>query len=122
MPYPQTYKETQFSTLQGMTLENITVSTDELKFITSDGRKFKLHHQQDCCESVYIESIVGDLSDLLNTPILLAEEASESNPDAAESGTWTFYKLATINGYVDIRWCGESNGYYSESVSFDEEI
>ena len=94
---------------------------DEILFVSDSGRTFHLHHVQDCCEDVIVESIVGDLSDLVGSPILLAEEASEQGPtNSHESSTWTFYKLATIKGYVDIRWIGTSNGYYSESVDFEE--
>lgn len=103
----------------------VTATDSELIFENSTDR-YVFFHRQDCCESVYIESIVGDIEDLVNTPILTAEESSgdtpaDSNAKPYESYTWTFYKFATFKGYVDIRWLGESNGYYSESVSVEHE-
>jgi hypothetical protein len=114
----------EFNELLGKTFKEVSVSGDEIYFETVDGEKYKMYHSQDCCESVYIESVVGDVEDLIGFPILLAEEVvSYENPEGydatdkyQDSFTWTFYKLATVKGYVDIRWYGESNGYYSESV------
>lgn len=114
------------SYLIGKTMASVENRHDEeLIFKTTDGREFVFYHSQDCCESVYIESISGDLADLVGAPILLAEEVScEAQPDRMneydESYTWTFYKFATRKGYVDVRWYGTSNGWYSESVDFME--
>ena len=106
--------------LLGKTLTKIEQSgDDELYFNTSDGEVFKMYHEQDCCEHVYIEDIIGDLDDLIGTPLLMAEEVTERGKLGEwDSQTWTFYKFATVKGYVTIRWLGESNGYYSESVDF----
>lgn len=127
--YDKHDKQKPFTDLIGKTLAGVTVneSQEEIRFVTDDGKTYLMYHSQSCCESVSVESIAGDLADLIGTPILKAEEAtSETNPDDAkpetieyqDSFTWTFYKLATIKGYVDIRWYGSSNGYYSEGVDF----
>ena len=117
-------KQVAFETLKGKVITKVTPTDDTITFETSDGGSYLMYHSQDCCENVYVESIVGDLSDLLDSEILLAEEVVGETPTDwtadkyAESYTWTFYKLATIKGYVDIRWFGESNGYYGEGVDF----
>lgn len=111
--------------LVGLTLTRAeNIEGQELVFETTDGRVFKFHHDQDCCESVGIESIVGDLSDLVGEPLLRSEVVSSDGvpglSEYDESFTWTFYKFATRKGYVDVRWYGTSNGYYSEAVDFTE--
>lgn len=106
----------------GKTVERVAINDarNEIDFHTEGGGHFRMYHGQDCCERVSIEDIEGDIQSLIGNPILAAEAASFDDPGASESGTWTFYKLATINGHVDIRWYGSSNGYYSERVSFQD--
>ena len=115
---------TPFSTLKGKTLLSIDRKGDDddsLTFTCSDGSVYRQFHEQGCCESVTIEDICGELDDLIGNPILTAEESVNDNHAGGEpSSTWTFYLLSTIKGSVTIRWYGTSNGYYSESVDFEE--
>jgi hypothetical protein len=116
----------QFESMLGKTMQSVTSSSDEMIFTSTDGKVLKFLHYQNCCESVGIEEIIGDLSDLEDSPMLEAEEVSNEDEsltkeaDSYESCTWTFYKFATNKGSVTVRWLGTSNGYYSESVSFEE--
>lgn len=117
-------RQAEFSELLGKTLAKVIRTDDSVRFVVDDGSVYLQHHVDYCCESVLVESIVGDLEHLIGSPITMADESSNSdNPPESEYGTpesftWTFYKLATIKGYVDIRWFGRSNGYYSERVDF----
>lgn len=121
----------KFEMINGMTLRSITNTTDEILMTLTDEagntRIFKMYHDQDCCESVNIESITGaPLTDHIGHRINHAE-CSESKepiegamPEYIDSFTWSFYKIGSMGGWTDIRWYGESNGYYSESVDFLE--
>jgi hypothetical protein len=134
--------EFEFEDLKGRILKSVVQEDDLMVFTDSEDSVFHLKHRQACCERVYIESVVGDIADLIGTPILMAESVTNSRegdvpenhmqeswnyPDDGSdefmtlikpySYTWTFFKLATIRGYVDIRFFGTSNGCYSESAS-----
>ena len=109
----------------GKVFTSVTQDGIEMVF-KNETETFRFYHYQDCCESVSIDDIVGDLSDLEGEPLLIAEEVSGEAPvledeyhDVVE---WTFYKFATRKGYVDVRWFGESNGYYSTSVSLEHDL
>jgi|SRR5579864_1796877 len=119
----------KFSELRGLTLlsiEGAEQGSDRVIFKTRQGLNFIMYHSQDCCESVSLDEIHGDIQDLIGTPILLAEEStSEEHPPeeyTPESFTWTFYRLVTILGSVQLKWLGTSNGYYSERVDFERYI
>ena len=136
--------------LEGKTITSITGAvkdSDSIVFKTADGLEYAMYHDQDCCESVALEDVCGDIDDLIGSPVLKAYESStqtldadalpmlfEAAPeiyvaavaevlsgvrrDSDDSNIWTFYRLSTIKGTVVLRWHGTSNGYYSERVDF----
>jgi hypothetical protein len=111
----------EFDELLGRTLCKAEADDAVLTLYLSDTNYVRFKHHQDCCESVYIEDICGDLDDLVGAPLVEAEEVSnyEGEETGDESYTWTFYKFRTCKGSVTVRWYGSSNGYYSEDVSVD---
>ncbi len=121
---------TTFSSMIGKIMATVEVNDDkdQMTFTDTDGTRYIFYHEGDCCETVEIESVEGELDDLLVFPILMAEQVSSEGvadrspglgDDSYDSSfTWTFYKFATIRGTVVVRWYGSSNGYYSEEVDF----
>ncbi len=121
--------ESTASLLIGKTLECVEINEcqDEIYFCCTDGEAFRAYHMQDCCERVSIHDTSVSLQDLIGSLIV---ESSATRDDEnwpsdvekskwTESFTWTTHRLKSASGVeVVVRWLGESNGYYSESVYF----
>jgi hypothetical protein len=115
-----------FFELKGKTITSIDGSnSDDSDTIitTSDGSSYTLTHIQDCCEHVRVYGSVGNIDDVLNEEVIAAEDTNPmDNPNAPdykyyESATWSQFRIVTNKGSFEIWWLGESNGYYSETVS-----
>lgn len=113
----------------GLHLASIDIADDEAKLTTLCGRVFMVHHNQDCCENVTIYDVKGEPQKLVGATVRGVEmEETNDDPedyeigekDYRESWTWTNVTFHTNKGTVILRWLGESNGYYSESVDLDE--
>jgi hypothetical protein len=129
----------RFINLIGKVMLSVERANDTLIFTTNTGEMYKFYHKQDCCEHVGIAGVIGDLQDLVGSPILMAESviySRESDLSATDKDicrellvknetevqgqvTWTFHTFATEKGYIDIRWygiCGDC--CTSENVDF----
>lgn len=115
--YPWIYSESiPFNTLKGKIITKIVNRDDRVEFYTNDGRFTLISFESWCGNDVrvWLENKSDDFSGVLNSPVLLAEETS----DSANGYSYTFYKLSTNKDSVTLRFCGESNGYYSEKMDF----
>jgi hypothetical protein len=131
MSYSKNWATADLSELVGQTLLSVETANGDGSYegdalvtaVTDSGTKYRFVHYQDCCESVDLEDVCGELDDLIGSEILTAEEVStHDEDDDRESFTWTFYKFSTRKGYVTLRFYGESNGYYSERVEFEKGV
>lgn len=117
------YQSAVLSQMIGQTPVEITglkEGSESVTIRTKEGNELILRYEPDCSASCTICQVDGDADDLLRAPLLMCEEVTEGLPEEAreeyeDSFTWTFVKLATVKGYVTLRWYGSSNGYYSES-------
>ena len=133
--YYEGLEDAELAKLVGKTLKSIKgmeYGSYYVTFETDCGEEYNMFHSQDCCEEVYLVDVVGDVADIIGNPILIAEMSCSENNTAEleqlikekdiyqECFVWTFYKFATIKGYVTLRWHGSSNGYYSVRVRFSQ--
>lgn len=122
--------------LVGQTVESIKLpkdndlSTDYFYPSPADGIQIKTNkchvmiaHDQDCCETVAIEQVVGDPQALVGKTLTRVEDDSpmdgprEIKDEYGSSHTWTRIVLEAGDITVTFWILGESNGYYGEGVS-----
>lgn len=116
-------EDVEMERLIGKTPIGITIDTKRGEFSIDFlcGSELKLYHDQDCCEDFWLEDIVGDISKLIGNPLTMCEEVS-CDVRKEQNQTWTYYKFSTIKGYVDLRFIGESNGFYSEECTVEVKL
>ena len=119
IPYsPEGYNRAiDIAQIQGMTITSVVYKeANESLLIHLNTHVLEMIHHQDCCESVYLADVVGSFEDLIGYPLL---EVSESTVDIGNediSSTASYYNFKTLKASVQLRWVGESNGYYSETI------
>ena len=103
--------------IKGMTITAVAYKeSSESLFIHLNSHVLEMVHHQDCCETVYLADVVGSFEDLIGYPLLEVSESTVNTNSADMSSTASYYNFKTVKASVQLRWVGESNGYYSETV------
>lgn len=117
----------KFSDLKGCVIHDIRIGPFTVEFTLDKGKRYHLYHSQDCCEVVSVQSVIGEVTSVLGEVLEATKEVfSDRDPEGyvsldhyRDSYTWSIFKLKTnYGGKLEIRFLGESNGYYSESVDW----
>lgn len=103
-------------------IEGLEVESQFVDIYFTDNTKLEFSHWQNCCEHVALNDfeLTTSLDKIVGGVINDArEDVSDGDGDDWVSQTWTFYNINTSKGCINMRWLGESNGYYSESVDLE---
>ena len=107
----------KFEQLQGMTITAVVYKeVNESLLIHLNTHVLEMIHHQDCCETVYLADVVGSFEDLIGYPLIEVSESTVNIGNSDISSTASYYNFRTVKASVQLRWVGESNGYYSETV------
>jgi hypothetical protein len=106
----------------GEVFTSVVYDDETVVFEKADGSQYRLYHYQDCCESCFIEQVIGNILDLVGSPITNAVTYGADAPVGLAndfSNTYEIWELQTIKGVVKIACFGSSNGYYSETFDLE---
>ena len=109
-----------FELVKGKTIVEVVGLKKQEESVTlklDDNSELEFYHEYCCCEDFWLEDFEFSGKGIVGAKILNVLLVSEKQ-EVTDSGsmTWTFYKIQTDKGELFMRWCGESDGYYSEEV------
>lgn len=107
----------------GETIKYIDVDEydHQIRVETESGRVFLIYHKQDCCESVRLVDINGNIKHLEGKVIEdFSHMSKRYSNEYGNSETTTIITFFVDDSTVTTRLIGESNGYYSEEISVEE--
>ena len=110
----------ELKSLVGEVLSHVDESDGDLLLTTQSGRQIRFYHDQECCESVYIEDQDGEWHELIGKVLTNVSESSDFSDDDLDCVQKTEFAFTADDTTVVSKWHGESNGYYSTDVSIRE--
>ena len=107
--------------LIGRTIKAIFIAEDKLavKFELTDGDPIIARVDADCCSYTWIEDL-GDVSQILDSPVVSVENLSLREDKETDDGAIRFYgcRITTRKGFTTIDYRNSSNGYYGGSLEW----
>lgn len=110
--------------LENLVIENVEgcyKGSDTMKITFTNGM-YVIFKYPDVFSNVDIDDVNGDVETLIGQRLLKLDvrmsNEMDNNNEPDYSKLWTFYTFATVKGYVDVKWYGSSNGWYSVCVDW----